>query len=330
VPVLCAVIAGGLALSAAKAGAVGNERPTIEGTTVTGISATGATVEALIDPRGNETTYEIWLVCQHPATAAIPICEEPTGGSHLQKGHIAASFLDRIASASLTGLKGGYRYLYAISATSTVGAAETLYQTFETAPPAGCPNGCSTNEPYKTEVSQAVIEQETKYGAEAPARQAAREQAAKAQAEREAAAKASQQSAPALSNPPITAPSSVSLASTDIMLQSGHVSLVELECLGEASCNGKLALSVKVAAKTKGGKTRTHMVAIGTADFLISGDETKTVKLDINTTGRRLLAAEHGRLNASLAILELPPSPKNTLTKVVRLIQQQIRVKRRR
>ena len=327
-PVLCAVIAGGLALSAAKAGAVGNERPTIEGTTVTGISATSATVEVLIDPRGNETTYEVWLVCQHPVTAAVPICEEPTGGSHLQKGHIAASFLDRIASVSLTGLSGGYRYMYAVSATSTVGAAETLYQTFETAPPAGCPNGCSTNEPYKTEVSQPVIEQGTKYGAEAPARQAAHEQAAKEQAEREAAAKASQQGAPIPTSPPITAPSSVSLTSTGITVQSGHFSPIELECLGAASCNGKLTLSAKIATKTKGAKKHSRTIVIGTAAFSIAGDETKTVKLDIGAAGRALLSADHGHLSASLAILELPPSPPSTLTKAVQLIQRQTRVKR--
>ncbi len=328
VPVLCAILVVGLALPAAQTLAAGNERPTIEGTMVTGISASGATVEALIDPRGNETTYEIWLVCQHPTTAAVPICEEPTGGSHLQKGHIAASFLDRIASASLTGLKGGYRYMYAVSATSTVGAAQTQYQTFETAPPAGCPNGCSTNEPYKTEVSQTVIEQGTKYGAEAPARQAAREQAAKEQAEREAAAKASQQSVPAPSTPPITAPSSVSLASTGITVQSGHVSLVGLECLGAASCNGKLTLSAKIATKAKGAKKRSRTVVIATAAFSISGDETKTVRLNISAAGRALLSADHGHLSASLAILELPPSPPSTLTKAVQLIQRQTRVKK--
>jgi hypothetical protein len=329
VPVLCAVLAAGLALSATQAGAVGNERPTIEGTTVTDISAAGVTVEALIDPRGNETTYEIWLVCQHPTTAAVPICEEPTGGQHLQKGHVAASFLDRIVSARLTGLSGGYRYMYAVSAASTIGAAETQYQTFETAPPASCPDGCSSYiPPYESKQTpggEAVLQ---KAAEEAAARQREYEREAKAQAEREAAAKAGQPSAPAPINPPITAPSSVSLASTGITVQGGHVSLIQLECLGAASCNGKLTLSAKIAAEAKSAKKHAHTVAIGTADFSISGDETETVKLDINATGRRLLSADHGRLSASLAILELPPSPQSTLTKAVRLIQQQTRVKK--
>jgi hypothetical protein len=328
VPILCAILVAALALPATRALAVGNERPTIEGTTATNISATGATVEALIDPRGNETTYEIWLVCQHPATASVPICEEPTGGSHLQKGHIAASFLDRIASASLTGLNGGYRYMYAVSATSTVGAAEVQYQTFETAPPAGCPNGCSSYiPPYESTLTPGAYEATRKFAEEEPAREAARQQEAKTQAEREAAAKASQQSAPPPSSPPITTPSSVSLASTGITVQRGRVSLVQLECLGAASCNGKLTLSAKIATKAKGAKKHSHTIAIGTANFSISGDETETVKLDINATGRALLSADHGRLSASLAILELAPSPENTLTKAVRLVQQQARVK---
>ncbi len=326
-PVLCAVLIVGLALPVTQTLAVGNERPTIEGTTVTGISATGATVEALIDPRGNETTYEVWLVCQHPVTAAVPICEEPTGGSHLQKGHMAASFLDRIASASLTGLKGGYRYMYAVSATSTVGAAETQYQIFETAPPAGCPNGCSTPiVPYENKMTQAGWEVSAAGAAEAMAR--AHEREAKAQAEREAAAKASQQGTPAPTSPPITAPSSVSLTSTGITVQSGHFLLIELECLGAASCTGKLTLSAKIATKTKGAKRHSRTIAVGTAAFSISGDETKTVKLAIGAAGRALLSADHGHLAASLAILELPPSPPSALTRAVQLIQRQTRVKK--
>jgi hypothetical protein len=233
-------------------------------------------------------------------------------------------------SASLTGLHEGYEYIYGVSAVSTAGSAQTQYQTFETTRPAGCPNGCSPIEPYESKMT---------LGGEAVLRGAAEEteaiqrgyveREAKAQAEREAAAKAKQQSASA-PNPPVTAPSSVSLASIGITVQSGHVSLIQLECLGAASCNGKLTLSAKIATKAKGAKKHSHTLAIGAADFSIPGDETKTVKLDINATGRVLLSADHGRLSASLAILELPPSPESTLTKAVQLIQQQTRVKRSR
>ena len=60
----------------------------------------------------------------------------------------------------------------------------------------------------------------------------------------------------------------------------------------------------------------------GQSSFSVSGDETKTVKVDIGTVGRTLLKADHGRLSASLAILELAPSPENTQTKTVGLVQQ--------
>jgi hypothetical protein len=93
-----------------------------------------------------------------------------------------------------------------------------------------------------------------------------------------------------------------------------------------ATCGSSLA----GRTKAKGAKKRSHTVAIGTAGFSISGDETKTVKLDISATGRALLGTDHGHLSASLAILELPPSQESTLTKAVWLIQQQTHIKRSR
>jgi hypothetical protein len=325
-PILCAVLAAALALPATRALAVGDEPPTIERIAATNISTNGATVEALINPQGNTTTYEIWLVCQHPA-AVNPICEEPTGGSHLQKGYVGGIF-DRTVSDSLTGLREGYQYVYEVSAASTAGSAQTQYQTFETARPASCPNGCSPIEPYESKMTPGAEAVLRGAAEEAEARQRGYvEREAKERAEREAAAKASQQSIPA---PPVTAPSSVSLASSDITVESGHVSLIQLECLGAASCNGRLTLSAKIATKAKGTRRHSHTIAIGTADFSISGDETEAVKLDINATGRRLLGEDHGHLAASLAILELAPSPESTLTKAVQLTRQQTRVKRSR
>jgi hypothetical protein len=70
-------------------------------------------------------------------------------------------------------------------------------------------------------------------------------------------------------------------------------------------------------------------VRIGTASFSLAGDTAKTVKLDLNATGRALLVSAHGRLRASLAILELAPSPKNTQTKAVRLVGEKVAQARR-
>jgi hypothetical protein len=187
------------------------------------------------------------------------------------------------------------------------------------------PNGCYIYiSPHEPTVSKGAAEGSRAAAEEGLVR--AREREAKAQAEHEAAAKASQPSAPAPSSQPIPPPSSVSLVSTGIIVQSGHVSLVQLECLGAASCNGKLTLSAKIPAKAKSGRKHAHMVALGTTDFSIPGDEARAVKLDISATGRALLSADHGRLSASLAIHELPPSPESTLTKAVQLIQQKVRV----
>lgn len=128
-------------------------------------------------------------------------------------------------------------------------------------------------------------------------------------------------------NPPrVTATGGVALTGTGITVQGGGTALVKLECLGEASCHGKLTLSVpaKLAstAKAKGKKHPARAVRIGSAAFSIAGDTAKTVKLDLNATGRALLTADHGRLRASLEILELAPSPKNTQMKTVQLVRR--------
>jgi hypothetical protein len=119
----------------------------------------------------------------------------------------------------------------------------------------------------------------------------------------------------------------VSLDSSTITVQSNGTALVKLDCLGVASCQGKLTLTAKVAAKAKGRskgdgkKGSVRAVSIGSAGFSIAGDETKTVKIALNAAGRGLLSADHGRCSASLALLELAPGPVNTQTKAVRLVQ---------
>jgi hypothetical protein len=69
----------------------------------------------------------------------------------------------------------------------------------------------------------------------------------------------------------------------------------------------------------KGKKRPARTVRIGTAGFSIAGDEARTVKVDLDAAGSALLKADHGRLRASLAILELAPNPQNTQTKTVQL-----------
>jgi hypothetical protein len=127
--------------------------------------------------------------------------------------------------------------------------------------------------------------------------------------------------------PPSSGPGGVALAATSITVQSNGTALVKLNCLGIAGCHGKLTLTAKVTAKVKGRsrgdgkKASVGAISSGSAGFSIAGDETKTVRVALDAAGRALFKADHGHCNASLAILELAPNPKNTQTKTVRLVQ---------
>ncbi len=123
--------------------------------------------------------------------------------------------------------------------------------------------------------------------------------------------------------PASTAPETggVVLAATNVTVQSNGMALVKLECLGIESCQGKVTLTAKSTVKVS-GKKKTRTVVIATASFSIPSDETKTVKVNLDAAGRALLSADHGRLSASLAILQFAPSPENTQAKTVHLIQR--------
>ncbi len=114
------------------------------------------------------------------------------------------------------------------------------------------------------------------------------------------------------------------------------MALVKLECLGISSCHGKLTLTASDPTKAKGAQTKgakgakggknARTATIGTVSFSVAGDETKAVKVDLNAAGRALLSADHGHCSASLAILELAPSP-STQTKAVQLVEEKVRGK---
>jgi hypothetical protein len=121
----------------------------------------------------------------------------------------------------------------------------------------------------------------------------------------------------------------VSLTGTHITVQGSGVALVKLECVGEATCAGKLTLTAKSTIKAKSKKAMTRTVTIGTVAFSIPGDETATVKLKLNGTGRALLGADRGRLGGSLEVLELAPGPAQRETAGVQLVQQKVHRKKR-
>ncbi len=205
-------------------------------------------------------------------------------------------------------------------------------------PPGACPDGCGSNKQYEPEIptgviklneeesAKAVKEYEAKHAKELEA-QHAKEQ--EEQAFMQAAARAAEVAARKQREEREQDKGGLSLTATSVTVQRDGTALVKLECLGIASCRGKLMLTAKVAPEAKGrkkpvgAKTTTTTTTIGTVSFSIAGDETKTVKVDLNAAGRALLNADHGRVDASLQILELAPGPGNTQTKAVRLLQQQ-------
>jgi hypothetical protein len=117
---------------------------------------------------------------------------------------------------------------------------------------------------------------------------------------------------------------SVSLDGSIISVQVSGATGVKLKCTGTRTCGGKLALTVKGAAK-KGKKAKIETV--GVADFSVPSGTTETVKLALNAAGKALLRADHGHLAATLSIVKSSPSPSQTLAYGVDLVQQKARGK---
>lgn len=112
---------------------------------------------------------------------------------------------------------------------------------------------------------------------------------------------------------------SVSLDGSTITVLSSGEALVKLTCGGTGTCSGKLTLTAKSTPK-KGKKPKTE--TIGTASFSIPARKTATGEFKLNGAGRALLSAVHGRLSATLTILKSLPTPSQTHTENVRLLQR--------
>jgi hypothetical protein len=340
--VACAVLAGTLVLPADRALAAGGE-PVVSEVSATNITEDGAILEAQVNPEGSATTYEVWVGCENPppgSSTCEAIEESPQG-----QGNLVAGSEAQPVSINLTDLQPGASYWYVIVASSAAGRAESHHRPLTTQPAGACDGAC----PPKTEISEQAEESARISAEENPAREAEREQVAREQAEREAAVtRAGQPSTtitPAKTGSSAPATGGVALADTSIAVESNGIALVRLNCLGIAGCHGKLTLTVhgtkaqgtgkaqdmsKASATGKAkGKKQPHAVTLGTVSFSISGDEAKTVKLELNATGRALLGSDHGHLSASLAILELAPGPKNTQTKAARLVERKATTERK-
>jgi hypothetical protein len=111
---------------------------------------------------------------------------------------------------------------------------------------------------------------------------------------------------------------SVSLVGSVIDLQSSGKGSLKLACAGSApTCAGKLTLTAK---GNHGKKAKAKTIA--TAVFSIPAGKRSVVTITLTASGRALLKANHGKLRASLTILESSPSPASTERKSVLLVQK--------
>ncbi|MHB8243007.1 MAG: IPT/TIG domain-containing protein [Solirubrobacteraceae bacterium] len=96
--------------------------------------------------------------------------------------------------------------------------------------------------------------------------------------------------------------------------------LVKLRGAGVGRCAGKLRLRVKLPGAHRHVKIKT----IGTAVFAVSSGKSTLVRIKLNSAGRTLLSAGHGRLNASLLLVKSSPAPLRAKTASVRLSRKKL------
>jgi hypothetical protein len=162
--------------------------PTIDSVTLKDVTMAGVTLEAQINPEGNETSYEFLIIWRalKPRERGEPL----PGSSPAQAGHIDTGMSDVTVSAFLSGLQPGYTYWYQVVATSlgnsTRSEATALpyfnpdwyYSGFEEGPPYAPPvrAGC-LNESGNLAAEETVSEQRSKEAEEVAVKR--REAAAK-------------------------------------------------------------------------------------------------------------------------------------------------------
>jgi hypothetical protein len=121
--------------------------------------------------------------------------------------------------------------------------------------------------------------------------------------------------------------SRVSFTGSIIRVGRDDKASVRLTCAGVAPCTGKLTLMVNTRAK-KRKKARAE--TIGTVAFSVPAGKSKVVTIRLAAAGRTLLKADHGRLSASLTILNSSLAPTSTEHESVRLVlQKAIKAKKR-
>ncbi len=113
---------------------------------------------------------------------------------------------------------------------------------------------------------------------------------------------------------------SVSLVSHAITVQRNGRAVVKLSCRGTVKCAGSLKLTAKTRPRKKHHPDKIEIITI--SKFAVAPDTTAMIELKPNAAGRSLLKAAHGRLSASLTIMETSLAPSHIDKQSVRLTQR--------
>lgn len=212
-------------------------------------------------------------------------------------------------------------YSYTFTSTKTTATPRTIYweASFSDSGLAECAGLSPTT--YTTSVrTLTVLPSPTEAAA---ARKQQEEAVAKKQEEAAAAQKKNEEETAA-------ATGSVSVDGVTINVQDNHEAAVKLTCAGTVTCAGGLTLTVKTNGSGKGKKKHIKTQIVSSTSFSLAPDKSAAVELELNAAGRTLLEADHGRLNATLTILQSSPAPSHTQTENVQLVQQKAHGKTRK
>jgi PKD repeat protein len=129
--------------------------------------------------------------------------------------------------------------------------------------------------------------------------------------------------------PPGTLSATIALAGTSMPVQGNGHAAIKLVCAGNAPvCVGQMKMTIKIASG-KGARRRVRTVTIATGGFSVKAGQSTLVQLRLNATGRALLRARGGHLQATLIIVKSSPAPLHTQSRVVRLNLQKAAASKR-
>ena len=120
--------------------------PTIDSATLKELTMAGVSLEAQINPQGNETNYKFAIVWR--AAEPTERGEQLPDGPLVQEGHIGASSSPVTVSAFLSGLQPDYLYWYEVVASNLGGTTRSTANGFLYFHSSSAPNGAIAGPPY--------------------------------------------------------------------------------------------------------------------------------------------------------------------------------------